>query len=128
MFSRARYTEMPAMVESGREKYTHSKTQRRGDWPPNGRKLRTPVLVDDDHLARIEVADELGLDQLEGAGLGGDHPAVAHAPERQRPDAHRIAHRDQAGGRQQRQREGAAHRPQRIGQPFGQRCLRASAR
>ena len=30
------------MVESGREKYTHSNTQRRGVWGPNGRRLRRP--------------------------------------------------------------------------------------
>jgi hypothetical protein len=39
------------------------------------------VAIDDDHLARIDVAHELGLDQIEGAGLGGHHPAVLHLAE-----------------------------------------------
>ena len=35
------------------------------------------VLVDDDRLAGLDLADELGAEVVEGAGLGGDDPAVA---------------------------------------------------
>ena len=49
------------------------------------------VLVDGDHLAGLDLADEGGTDDVEGRGLGGDHPAALEAAEHERPDALRVA-------------------------------------
>ena len=57
--------------------------------------LRQPVLVDDDDLARLDVADELGVDQIQRAGFAGEHPGVAQFADAQRPEPVRIAHADQ---------------------------------
>ena len=37
------------------------------------------VAVDDDHFARIDFAHELGADDIERTGLGGQRPTVAEA-------------------------------------------------
>ena len=91
---------------------------------PNGRTLRRPVLVDDDHLARLDVAHELGPEQLERAGLRRRRPRSSLAlPSDQRPEPHRIAHRDQRVLGQEDQRVGAAHLAKRVGGALGQRPL-----
>ncbi len=70
--------------------------------------------VDDDHLARLDVAHEIGADDVERAGLRGQDPGVAELAQHQRPDAQRIAHADQSVLRQGRQRIGALDLAQRI--------------
>ena len=63
--------------------------------PGEGEEAPNPVGVDDDDLAVLDVAHELGPDDVERAGLGGeDRPAVEFA-EDQRTDAERIARADQ---------------------------------
>ncbi len=53
------------------------------------------VLVDDHDLARLDVADELGVDQVQGAGFAGQHPGVVELAEAQRAEPVRVAHADQ---------------------------------
>ena len=65
-----------------------------------------PVLVDRDDLARLDLPDEAGADDVEGGGLAGDHPAALEPAQHQRADALRVAsgvqgvlvHEDQAVG------------------------------
>ena len=54
------------------------------------------VLVDDDRLAGLDLADERRAEVVEGAGLGGDDPAVAvELADAERADAVGVAHGDQ---------------------------------
>src|SRR5262245_34148692 len=53
------------------------------------RRLMT-VGVDRDDLARFDVAFDRRTDDVEGAGLRGEHPCVAKSPHRQRPPATRV--------------------------------------
>ena len=65
-----------------------------------------PALAERDHLARLDLAQELGADDVEGAALGGHAVAVAEHAERQRPQAgavpeghHRVlGHHDRGEG------------------------------
>ena len=50
----------------------------------NGRQRRWPVGVDDEQLARLELPDEAGADDVEGRRLRGQHPAAASSRPRQR--------------------------------------------
>jgi hypothetical protein len=50
-----------------------------------------PVLVDGDQLARLDLTDDGGADDVEGGGLGGHDPAALQAAEDQRADALRVA-------------------------------------
>ena len=79
------------------------------------------LVVDDDDLARLDVAHEVGADDVERAGLAGQHPAAgaldADAAEDQRPHAQRVAHAHQRLVRQRDQRIGADHLLQRVDQP-----------
>ena len=77
----------------------------------------------DHHLAGLDLADELGADDVEGAGLGGEHPAVADLPEHQRADAERVADADQLGAGHGDDREGALDAAQRVLEPFGDGLL-----
>jgi hypothetical protein len=54
-----------------------------------------PFSVDHHHLARLDVPDEFRLDEIEGAALRSDHPRVLKVPERKRPEAVRVPHREQ---------------------------------
>jgi hypothetical protein len=72
-----------------------------------GRSDVTPFLVDDDHLAGFDVADEVGADDVERAGLRGDDVGVAELAQHQRAHAQRIAHADHHVLGDQRQRIGA---------------------
>ena len=63
--------------------------------PGKGEETPYSVGVDDNDLAVLDVAHELGPDDVERAGFGGeDRPAVQFA-EDQRTDAERIAGADQ---------------------------------
>ncbi len=75
---------------------------------------------DDEHLARLDVADPLGVDQIERAGLRTDDVRVAEPAERQRPEPMRIAHGNQVIFRQEHQRKRAL----RLRDRFDQRLLR----
>ena len=95
----------------------YSKTQNRfGSWP-NGLTLRTPPRADDHDLAGLDVAHELGADDVERAGLGGEDPGVVEPAEHQRPHAERVAHADHRVLRQRHQRIGALDLLQRVDQP-----------
>ena len=49
----------------------------------NEGKLRAQTLIIDHHnLSRFEIADECGADQVEGTGLGGEHPRITELSER----------------------------------------------
>ena len=89
------------------------------------------VLVDPHDLAGQHVADDLGADEVERARLGGDHPVVPDPPERQRPDAERVAEGDQRRRRRSRRRNtrprGDASSPRRPpGTVPGSRASRAA--
>ena len=64
------------------------------------------VRVDGDQLARLDLADDAGADDVERGGLAGDDPAALEPAEHQRPDALRVAggvegvlvHEDEAEG------------------------------
>ena len=49
------------------------------------------VLVDRDQLARLDLADEGGADDVERGGLGRDDPAAVEPAEHERADALRVA-------------------------------------
>ena len=97
---RARSTDSPKTVLSGRAKYTSSNTQRltgRGDEP---RQLGDLAVLDPDELARLELAGDVRAQQVEGAGLrrhapsrrrGGPSPAAGSpgCPPRRRASARR---------------------------------------
>src|SRR5439155_25612049 len=37
-----------------------------------------PIFVDDDDFARLDIADELRMNQIKRAGFAGEHPRVTH--------------------------------------------------
>ena len=74
------------------------------------------VRADDQHLARLDVAHVGEADQVEAAGFRGDGPRIAEPPERERPEAMRVAHRDQAVFGDQRKRERAGQLGDRLDQ------------
>ena len=51
-------------------------------------------MIDDDHLARFDVANILRVDQIKSAGFRGNHPGVAQTSQRQRSEAARITNRE----------------------------------
>ena len=87
-----------------------------------------PFGPDDHHLARLHVVQVHGVDQIEGAGLGREHVALAaagnfHLAHGQRPEAMRIARHDDAVLRQEHQRKRAFQLQQRSRKRAGQRAL-----
>ena len=50
--------------------------------------------VDHHHLARLDIAHDLGADDIEGAALGGEDGATVERADRERPYAAVIAHPD----------------------------------
>ena len=83
---------------------------------------------DDEHLARLDVANPLGVDEIERARLGADDVGVAEPAERQRPEAVRIAHGNQAILRQQHERERALRLRDRLDQRLLRRRRPSTAR
>jgi len=73
-----------------------------------GEGLVTPqsAVVDHQHLARVQVADELGADEVEGAGFAARTQASPSFP-RERGGTERIAHADEVFLREDNQRVGA---------------------
>ncbi len=77
-----------------------------------------PHAVDDEHLARLDVAHVLGADEVEGARLAGDDVRVllrGEEAEAEGPDAHGVAHGDDRLLRHEEQRVGALHARERVG-------------
>ncbi len=74
-------------------------------------------VVDHDDLARLDVAHEVGADDVEAAGLGCQDVGVADLAQHQRADAVRIAHADQACRRKGHQRIGTLDLAHRADQP-----------
>ena len=69
--------------------------KRAGSAARSGMALARPSSVIDHHLAVLDVAHELGADDVERAGLGGQDQASSELAQHQRPDAERVAHADQ---------------------------------
>src|SRR5438046_1542997 len=68
-----------------------------GALPGQGLQRSQALVVHHRHLAGLDLADVLGLDEIERAGLAGeDGRAVAQPAQHQRPEAERIADRDDA--------------------------------
>ena len=90
---------------------------------------RTPRLVDDDQLARLELADEGGAHDVEGRRLRGQHPALglvgrAETTEAEGPEAVGVADAHDVGGVEEDEGEGpfenGEHGPQgRLQSPVG---------
>ncbi len=62
-------------------------------------RARAAGLAEDDHLARLDLAHDLGADDVQGGRLGGDHPGLGlarDAAQDERPEAMRIADADDA--------------------------------
>ena len=80
------------------------------------------LVVDHDQLARLNVAHEVGADDVERAGLAREHPTagalVADAAQDQRSHTERVAYAHQRLGGQRHQRIGADHLLQRVDQPI----------
>ena len=79
------------------------------------------VVVDDDHLAGLDLAHHAGADGGQRGVLGGHHPAAVEAAEHQRADALRVA-----GGVQRvlvhpHEAEGAAQHRQHLERPLLER-------
>ena len=82
------------------------------------------VAVDHHHLAGIELAHEVGADDVEGRRLGGEHPAARlEQAEAQGPEPVRVAHADDALGVDDDQREGALEAGQDLDQGLDQRIV-----
>src|SRR5450432_3268232 len=85
------------------------------------------LLIDEHHLARLDVADVLGADELEGAALGRDDPGDARglddAAEHERPEAHGIAHGDHHVFGQEDERVRTADLRERVGDAVRQIVL-----
>ena len=72
--------------------------------------------VDHDHLAGLDLAHEVGADDVEGCGLAGQHPAALDATEDERPEPVRIAHADEVGLVHHHEREAALELRQHVRQ------------
>ena len=79
------------------------------------------VLVDDDQLAGLDLADHAGADGGQGRVLGGDDPATGEPAEDQRPDALRVAGGVQAVLVHPDERERALELRQHLDRPLLQR-------
>ena len=73
-------------------------------------------LVDHHDLARIQLADHVGADHVQGGRLRGQYPAAVEASEAERPKAVRIAHPDYPLVVGQHQGEGTLQAGQHLGQ------------
>ena len=73
----------------------YSKMQGRAGCSGAKRTDSMPLLGDHDDLAVLDVADEAGADDVEGAGLRGQDVAPVEFAQHQRADAERVAGADQ---------------------------------
>ena len=110
--TRVACTPRPAIVVSGRARYTYSNRQPRGPGcgePPGPH----PVLVDRDQLTGLDLADHRGADDVQRGGLAGHDPAAGQPAEHQRPETLRIPCRVQGPLVHEDQRVRAADQRQR---------------
>ena len=81
---------------------------------------------DHNHLARLNVAYVLGVNQVERARLGGEDPRVAESAHGERSKSARVAHGDERVRRQEEHRERAFGLAQGFGDGlFDSLCARA---
>ena len=76
--------------------------------------LRSPLVVDEHRLAALDLAHELRADEIERARLGCDDPVVVDPAEHERPEAVRVAERDQRALRERDDRVRAVEPPHRV--------------
>src|SRR5207244_8222723 len=69
------------------------------------------VFVNNDNLTRLDVADKLGMDQVQGTGFTGQHPAFIQLADAEGPEPVRIAHADQFLLSHDDERKGAFNTP-----------------
>ncbi len=81
---------------------------------------------DHHHLAILHLAHELGADNVERAGLGGEHPRLAKLAEDERPDAEGVARADQFLVGEADQRVGAFNLEQGFDQLLDEALFLAS--
>ncbi len=62
------------------------------------------VFVNDDNLARFDVAYKIGVDEVERAGFAGQNVGIAQLADGERAEAVRVAHADQLALRQDGER------------------------
>ena len=79
------------------------------------------ALAHGDDLARLDLALVARVDQVEGAGLGGDDHRVTDAPEDERAEAARVARGDDPILGEEDQRVGALHLAERVGDALRER-------
>ena len=79
-----------------------------------------PVFVQDHDLAGFHVPPVLGLDQVQGAGLGGHHPGAVQLAQAQGPEAVGVPGGDDLVGGGQHQGIGAFDVVQGVDQGFDQ--------
>ena len=77
------------------------------------------LIGDHDHLARLDLADELCTDDVQRTGFRGQAPAVRDLAQNQRAHAQRVTHADQLGPGHGDDRKGAFDPAQRIFHPVG---------
>ena len=98
----------------GRARYTNSNRHSLGSIRSGrpGPQRTGAVGVDDQQLARLELADEVGAGDVERRRLRGQHPALVQLAQAQGPEAVRVADADEALVVEQDQRERALQRRQ----------------
>ena len=81
-----------------------------------GAQRAAAAAVDDHHLPRVELADHVGTDDVEGRGLRGEDPAVVELAQAEGPEPVGVAHADEVVLVHQHQREGALEARQHDGE------------
>ncbi len=99
----------------------NSKMQWDGSAGLNGKDECDAAAVDNDHLARGDIADIRGLDQVEGAGLGSDDVGTVKFGKRERPESVGIANGDQLVFRHDEQAVRSLDMAQSVDDPLVQR-------
>ena len=84
--------------------------------------------VDQQHLARLDIAQEGRADDVERDAFRGEDGRFAELAHDQRPDAQRVAAGDQPVIGQDDQRIGALDLAQRVGQPLDRAAHIATSR
>ena len=105
----------------------YSKMQGRAGRMREGAMAFEAGFGDDDDLAVLDLAQELGADHVERAGLGGEHVGGAEPADDERADADRIARADQHVVGQADERIGAFDLAQRFHEALDDAALLASA-
>ena len=76
------------------------------------------AILDHDHFARFDLAQEVSADNVQGACLGCQRIAITDLAQNQRAHAQRIPHADQLGAGHGNHREGAFNAAQGVFHPF----------